>query len=74
MAKRVGSSHEPEKRKKAWLLKKPSLRNWTIIRTGLTYDEAKAVETYYVKKYGYEGSPGGPRLRGPVYSVYTFTY
>ena len=47
--------------------------NFRVMYQGLTYDEALSWENHYKGK-GYEAEPGGPRIPGAVYSVYTYEY
>ena len=74
MGKQVGITHDPEQRKKQWKVKYPKLKNWDIVASGLTHQEAQAMEDDYVDKKGYEGSHGGEKKQGKVYSVYTFSH
>ena len=73
MNKRVGMTTDPDERKSYWKKEHPTLENWEIVASKLTYDEAQEKENEY-RRRGYEGSPGGPRVQGKVYSVYTFKY
>ena len=73
MKKRVGISHDPEERKKYWEREYPSLWNWEIVSSGLTYEEAQKKEEEYIAK-GYEGGLGGKKVYGDSYSVYTFNH
>ena len=70
----IGITTKPEIRKQEWQRIRPSLGNWKILISGLTYAEAQALENYYIRNKGYTGSPGGPIESGAVYSVYTFSY
>ena len=71
--RRVGISHDLEERKKYWKKKFPSLKNWRIVKSGLTYKEVQSIETKYIEK-GYKGHLGGKKKYGKIYSVYTFSY
>ncbi len=73
MAKRVGITHVPEERKEQWRRKYPSLHNWKIRESGLSYEQAQQKENEWIAR-GYEGSPGGEKEPGYIYSVYTFEY
>ena len=73
LRKRVGSTEDINRRQEEWFDEHPSLHNWIIRATNLNYDQAKALENEYIAR-GYDGSPGGPRRAGYVYSVYTFEY
>ena len=74
MKKRVGITHDPEERKKYWKREYPSLWNWEIVSSGLTYEEAQRIEKDYIDNKGYEGGLGGERKSGRIYSVYTFNH
>lgn len=69
--KRVGITSDPERRKKEHQNKYPDFRNWQIRAERLSYGQAQEKEDEY-KREGYEGSPGGQKKEGNVYSVYTF--
>ena len=73
MGKRVGITHDPNGRRQRWEVKYPNLKEWEIIDRGLTYEEAQDIENKYIKM-GYDGSPGGEKKQGKVYSVYTFEH
>ena len=70
---RVGITTRPDQRKAQWRSIYPGLRDWQIIQTALSYDQAQALENEFVKQ-GFDGSPGGPRMGGYNYSVYTFSF
>ena len=70
----VGMTTDPDRRKLEWEQQRgKSLPTFQVIRGGLTYDEAWALEDKY-RKMGYKAEPGGPREPGPVYSVYVYEY
>ena len=71
--KRVGISQNIEQRKAHWRSVYPKMTDWQIIKTALSYDQAQALENEYLSR-GYDGSPGGPRMPGYNYSVYTFSF
>ena len=71
--KRVGMTHDLVERKQHWKNEHPSLYNWKVRASRLTYNQALEKEKYY-ESLGYKGHPGGERKHGPVYSVYTFEY
>ena len=73
MGKRVGITTDTNERQKYWQSQYPNLSNFRIVKSGLTYEQAQAEENEYIKK-GYEGSAGGEKKYGSVYSVYTFDY
>lgn len=74
MACRVGMTTDPGERKAYWEARHPTLRNWRIVKSRLTYDEALELEKTTAERGGCEYSPGGQRKRGRVWSVYRFTY
>ncbi len=72
--KYVGMTTDPHRRKQEWEQKRgQSLPTFQVIRSDLTYDEAWALEDKY-RKMGYKAQPGGQRMGGSVYSVYTYEY
>ena len=73
MKKRIGITTDPQRRKKEWESLYPSLRNWRVVATGLTYDQAQEQEFCYVRGKGFIGN-GGDYVPGYVWSVYTFEY
>ena len=70
--KRVGITSDIQERKRYWQSQYRGL-TLEIVAEGLTYEEAQEKENEYLAK-GYEGSPGGERVPGRVYSVYVFYY
>ena len=71
--KYVGMTTRPAERKQEWEQQKgQSLPTFQVIRSGLTYDEALALEDKY-RKMGYEAEPGEPR-EPDSYHVYTYEY
>ncbi len=70
----IGITTQPQRRKQEWHRIRPSLGNWQILASDLTYAQAQALENYYIRNKGYTGSPGGPMEPGAVYSVYKFSY
>ena len=73
MGKRVGMTQDIQQRQADWRREYPSLHNWIVRATHLTYEQAQKMEEDYIRQ-GYEGSPGGPYAPGNVWSVYTFEY
>lgn len=69
MSCRVGSSTNPEERIKYWKDKEGHTGS-EILAEALTYDEAKVLEKHEAEKRGCEQEEGGPRVEGPVWSVY----
>lgn len=67
------TARNPYLRKQEWENQGKVISGFTIIQTGLTYDEALALENSYTTK-GYQAELGGPRVLGSVYSVYVFEY
>ena len=70
------TSRNPYIRKQEWENKGRQISNFVIIQTGLTYEEAEALETSYRKNHNHqvEGNEGGQKKPGPVYSVYVYEY
>ena len=73
MTHKVGITANMGEREDYWRNQYPSLRNWEIQAAGLTYEQAQSMEQDFINN-GHEGSPGGRRVSGPVYIVYTFQY
>ena len=74
MKKYVGmTSRDPYLRKQEWIATGRVMSNFQVIKQGVTYEVALTLETHY-KAQGYEAEPGGPRIQGAVYSVYTYDY
>ena len=71
--KRVGISQNIELRERHWRSIYPNLTDWTVVKSFLSYDQAQDIENSFLKK-GFDGSPGGPRMGGYNYSVYTFNF
>ncbi len=72
--KRVGMTTDLAERKTFWQ-KKYGIRfyGWDVVESGLTYEQAQSLENEY-RKHGFEGDAGGPKVPGPVWSVYIFYY
>ena len=51
----------------------PTMFNWQIVSSDLTYDEAQKIKLEYKAK-GYETTQDGEVVKEPVYSVFTFEY
>ena len=74
MRNRVGITTNPYQRQLFWQRVYPHVNiTVSIVASGLTYEEAQEIENMYVAN-GYIGNPGGERVDGPVYYVYTFAY
>ena len=71
---RVGMTTDLQARRSAWRAQYPNLRNWQILASGLTYDEALRVERLEAERRGCESSGGGPRNNQSNWSVYYFEY
>lgn len=52
----------------------PTLRNWKVINTGLTVEQAQKQEAQYPKQNGCETLPYGIIKNGEVYVVYYFEF
>ena len=75
MACRVGMTTDPERRRKEWQARYPSLRHWSILASGLTRTEAQKREEDEAKKRGCTQSGGGDDPDKPkARSVYYFEY
>ena len=67
------TSRDPIVRKREWESQGRVISGFTVIQRGLTYEQAQEMETR-LRNQGYTAEPGGPRVAGPVYSVYVFEY
>ena len=67
------TSRDPYIRKREWESLGRVLFNFQIIHSGLTYEEAQKIEDSF-RSEGFLAEPGGPKISGKVYSVYTFEY
>ena len=72
------TSRDPQVREREWKQER-SIKNFQVIETGLTYDEAQILESGRISALcdrckESESHPGGPRKEGRVYSVYTYDY
>ncbi len=67
------TSRDPHIRKQEWENTGRIVSGFKVIHTGLYYDDAQRLENQY-KEQGYNADIGGPRVSGPVYSVYIFEY
>ncbi len=74
MACRVGITTDPKRRKQEWEEEYPSLRDWEILESSLSYSSAQKKENEYAQKYGCASSPGGPNDGSYNWSVYKFSY
>ena len=72
MKKRVGITTDTEERKQYWE-SQYNIRYWKIVKGGLSYEQAQNLENMFIAQ-GYEGSAGGAKQDGNVYSVYVFGY
>ena len=61
-------------RQSEWAIRAAGIRDWKTLAEGLTYEQALAKEQAEAERLGCESGPGGPRLDGPVWSVYYFKY
>ena len=74
MRKRVGITTDIQRRQQFWQGMYPHITVvFNIEARGLTYEQAQKMEDEYIAR-GYTGSPGGNRIDGPYYFVYTFSY
>ena len=73
IGKRAGITSNPDRRQKEWLKRYPTMYNWTLIKCGLTYDQAQKIEDNFRAK-GYDAKAGGMRKSGKNYCAYTFYY
>lgn len=77
MAMRLGMTSRPYERIKEWQKIYPNLRNWRILETGLTYNQALKKENDYrnsLEKFDIESQPGGMPKQGFIYCIYVFEY
>ena len=74
MACRIGIATDPEERKQHWTNRHPTLKNWQILETGLSYSQAQKKENEYARKYGCQSHQGGEKSRQNNWSVYYFEY
>ena len=74
MACRVGMTTNPADRKSHWQNKVNGFRNWRILASGLTYDQAETREKSEAKSGGCDHGSGGQRVSGAVWSVYKFEF
>ena len=72
MTCRIGMSSEPQERIDYWRRQCSRKFSHQILASGLTYEEAQAMEEREARKCGpaCEHAPGGKRVPGRVYSVY----
>ena len=70
MACRIGMSSNPKERIDHWRRQCSGRFNSQILASGLTYEEAQAMEEREARRYGCMQAPGGERKPGRVYSVY----
>ena len=69
--KQVGITSNIQERESYWRSQYPKMKNFRVIARGLTHAQAQKMENKYLNM-GYRGHPGGPPVRGSVYSVYIF--
>lgn len=75
MACRVGMTTDPAARKSYWQGQHPTMRNWTILASGLSREEAQKKEDDFARFGNCTASGGGndpDRLK--AWSVYRFEY
>ena len=70
MACRIGMSSNPQERIDHWQRQCRGNFSSQILASGLTYEEAQAMEEREARRYGCTQAPGGERVPGRVYSVY----
>ena len=72
------SYDDPYERRDEWKAEGRNVRNFDIVKRGLTYDEAQELEKEKARTCSRceksESHPGGPRKAGNVYSVYSYEY
>lgn len=72
---RVGITTDLSERESYWRGQYPqTFRNWEVLQTGLTKDEADAAEQRYARQLGCEANPGGRNVPGRVWNVYCFEH
>ena len=75
MQKYIGmTARDPYLRKQEWESKGIIVVDFKVLYSGLTYDQALAIEREYETTKGYKAEPGGPRFAGPAYFVYIYSY
>lgn len=75
MACRVGMTTDLTTRRAHWQSQYPNLRNWKVLATGLSREEAQKKEDAYAKAGGCVSSGGGNDPDKPKsWSVYRFEY
>lgn len=70
---RVGITTDPVTRKVTWESKVAGLKNWRILASYRSREEAQAHETRYAQRSGCQAAPGGAEAGGTWY-VYRFDY
>ena len=64
-----------EERREYWKNRHPyTFRNWRVLARNRYYDDAAAIEREAATRGGCVAESGGPRIPGPVWSVYRFEY
>lgn len=71
---RIGITTDPEDRRRYWQGQHPRLRNWTIVKSGLTQRQAQAEEERLAARHNCVAHAGGPKIAGRKWSVYRFDY
>ena len=75
MACRVGITTDPDRREKEWRRDCSSLRNWKVIRRGLTREAAQKLEIGIAKRLNCKFGQGGREPEtGGSWAVYKFDY
>lgn len=74
MACRVGMTPDENEREVAWRRVFPTLKNWTVLEAGLTYEEACEKEAIYAERFGCEHHCLGRSVPGRTYIIYRFEY
>ena len=74
MACVVGMTTDSARRRREREREYPTLRNWTVLRTHLAYDDALHAEQLEARRRGCTSEPGGPHEPGRVWSIYYFEH
>ena len=70
---RVGITSDPARRRSEWESSVVGFRNWRIIGTHQTREQAQQHEEQYARQHGCQASNGGHNTKGPWHE-YHFDY
>ncbi len=70
---RVGITTDPDARQAYWQNQVVGFRNWQILNSFRSKEEAQGYETRYARRHGCQASAGGADVPG-TWHVYRFDY